>query len=313
MAVIVANKSGETDGSMFNVAQRVKSSIPILLISRPSNFVFNEGILQLAGSPYALWDVSELGWDYDHDRGTHYFGLNTSEFKDLFPGEEWGRLSDFIRHNPPTVRFIRELYHSDDVFKNVFPLSYPCLYDIPETQSKEEFDKRVLEVAYTWGLSHEGRKAIHADIWAKSGKYGYMVCDNIGFLNGFIHGESNPKKWLTQNCPHYARYPMETINAVCGSAKISISPAGAGRVCFRHTEVSMNSVMMMWEDNIKWPFEWVDGYNCIKSKEGHEIETLVNALENPNLYDIYCMGVKNCRRYYIDNYISYIEEIINNA
>lgn len=308
--VIVANKTQETDGSMHSLAQKINSPIPILLISRPSKFIFNDDILSLAGKPYVIWDVVEMGWDAPMI-DTHLFGVNTYKFKDVFQGEEWDKLEYFIQEHKPIRYFCRELLQKDASDYYV-PLSYPCLYEVAPTQSKEDFDNRLLQVAYTWGLSHEGRKAIHANIWAKSGKYGYVVCDNIGFLNAFIQEESNPKKWLTQNCPHYARYPMETINSVSGAAKISISPAGAGRVCFRHTEVSMNSVMMMWEDNIKWPFEWVDGYNCIKVKEGGEVEKIVEALNNPNLFDIYYMGVKNCRRYQIDNYIAHLEYLITN-
>jgi len=268
--VIVANKTQETDGSMHSLAQKVNSPIPILLVSRPSRFVFNEEVLTLAGKDFVLWDVSELGWDAPMNE-THIWGVNTKKFKDYFPGEEWDKLEYFLQEHKPKRYFCRELLDKDASDYYV-PLSYPCLYEVAPVQSKEDFDKRILEVAYTWGLSHEGRKRIHADIWAKSGKHGYVVCDNIGFLNGFIAAERNPRKWLTQNTPHYARYPMETINAIHGLSKISLSPAGAGRVCFRHTEVSMNSIMLMWEDNIKWPFPWVDGYNCIKSKEGEEVE-----------------------------------------
>lgn len=322
--VIVADARDITDGAMHSFAQKVETGIPILLISRPEGFVFNAAVLELAGKPYVVWDVMEMGWDAAIPY-TCFFGFNQfsffspnrfPQFKDDF--NEWGKLNDFVSKNQPIKYFKRELLtkEADDHY---LPLAYPCLYDIPPVQSKEAFDNRILQVGYTWGLSHEGRKKLHANIWRESGQYGYVVCDNISNLSAFCQFEDNSKKWLTQNVPHYVRYPMVStkesvgINDIIGNCKIALSPAGAGRVCFRHTEVSMNSVMLMWEDDIKWSFDWVHGRNCIKAQEGEEIEAIVEALDNPTLHDIYKAGVETCRQYHIDNYKKHIENLINNA
>lgn len=308
--VIVADKRGQTDGAMHNLALRVNSPIPILLISRPDGFEFNEKVLELAGKPYIIWDVVEYGYDalmpYNH-----YFGVNTGDFSRLFSGEAWSRLDDFIASNKPAGYFKRELL--DDIhLHGVFPLAYPAQNDIPPVQTKEEFDSRPLEVFFNWGLSHEYRKTLHGEIWQQAGKHGYVVCDNPFYLSGFIENESNPHRWATIWTPHYFRQPIESVIGLNGMAKISISMPGAGKVCFRHTEAPLNAVMLMQEDGIRWSYPWIHNYNCLKCEQGKEIETIMEALKNPNLYGIYLAGRENCRKYQTHNYIDdYINPIIN--
>jgi len=117
-------------------------------------------------------------------------------------------------------------------------------------QSKEEFDLRPIKANFIWGLSHEYRKTLHAEIWQRSGELGYVVCDNISNIVPFIQKEDNPKKWVTANTPWYARHDMNIITSVNTLSKISISIAGAGRHCFRHSESPMASVMFLWDDGI---------------------------------------------------------------
>lgn len=310
MNVIVADKKGRTDGAMHNLALRVNSPIPILLISRPDGFEFNEKVLELAGKPYIIWDVVEYGWDAPMTHN-HYFGVNTGDFSHLFSGEAWSRLDDFIASNKPLAVFQRELLDKD-VPNGVFPIAYPAQNEIPPTQTRNEFYSRPLQVFSSWGLSNEDRKRLHGEIWQKSGSYGYVVCDNPFYLKGFIENENNTNKWATFWIPHYNRQPIETIVGLNGMAKISISLAGAGKVCFRHTEAPLNAVMLMQEDGIKWSYDWVHNVNCLKCEQGKEIETIVEALKNPNLFEIYLAGVENCRKYQTQNYIdNYINPIIN--
>lgn len=310
MAVIVADRRGVTDGAMYNLADRVNATMPILLISRPDGYEFNEQVLALAGKPYLIWDVVEYGWDAKI-KTTHFFGVNTGDFSPLFFGEAWSRLDEFIAANKPVGYFKRELL-GRDVRTGVYPLNYPAQNEIPTTQTREVFEQRPLDVFYNWGLSHEDRKRLHGEIWQKAGQYGYVVCDSPYYLSGFIQNENNPHRWATINTPHYYRQPIETVIGMNGLAKISISMPGAGRVCFRHTESPLNAVMLMVDDGIKWSYDWVHNVNCLKSEQGGEIETIIEALKNPNLYDIYLAGVENCKKYYIDTYISeYINPIIN--
>lgn len=312
--IIVSDKRGRTDGTAHNFLQRVNTDIPLVLVARVEDFEFNDEINGLTGKKWILVDYVENGWDWDM-KNCHQWGVNTqSHFGNIFPGEEWRRFDNFIKYNPPALILQRELlkpYVSD----TVKPISYPCWNEIHPVQSKEEFLARPLEVMFTWGLSHEGRKVIHSDIWRKAGKYGYSVCDNVYYLNYFLQHESHPRKWFTANIPHYARLPIEEILKINGISKISISPAGAGRGCFRHAESPVNSAMLMWEDDIAWPYEWVDFVNCLKCKEGFEVPTIIEALEHQDeLYEIYLAGVETCKKYHWENYISdYILPLINNA
>ena len=317
--VIVADKRLETDGSMHSFAQKINSSVPILLISRPSNYEFNEAVLSLAGKPYVIWDVIEYGWDAKIEY-THFFGFGEQSFHGMafFPQfkdkkSEWCKLNDFIEANQPIRYFKRELLakDADDFY---VPLNYPCSQEIPEVQSKEDFLNRPFDVFYSWGLSHPERRRLHGEISVAANKEGYIVCDNLYFMNQFVANESNEHKWLISNLPHYCRFPCEQITAINGIARVSISMPGAGTCCFRHTEASINSTMLMKEDNMAWSFPWVHNSNCIKFSDfGDEVKIIQEALSNQALYDIYVNGVENCRKYYLPNYISHIESLINNA
>jgi hypothetical protein len=162
-------------------------------------------------------------------------------------------------------------------------------------------------------LSHEYRKVLHGEIWQRSGEFGYVVCDNVSNVVPFIQKEDNPKKWLTANVPWYARNEMNVIVSLNLLSKISISISGAGRHCFRHSESPMASVMYMWDSGIKYSYPWIHNVNCIMSEQGKEIETIIEALKNPNLYEIYKAGVDNCRKYSLTTYQqNYILPIIKN-
>lgn len=306
--MVIANKTGATDGVAAKLVEKINSPYPVVLVSRMDGFVFNDELLNLQGKEWVLFNYTEMGYDWKFN--AHHWGINTNTF-DFMQGDEWGKLDDFIKNNPPKVSFVRELLN-EDVKENVHPISYPCFLPPQPIQTKDQFNKRHFQTIFSWGLSHEYRKTLHADIWRKAGKYGYSVLDNLYYLNGFIEHEGNPKKWLTVNIPWYSRIPMEEFIKINGLAKISISIAGAGRSCFRHCESPVNSVMLMWEDNTAWhQKDWVHGFNCIKCEQENEIETIIEWLDKPNkLYDIYVNGVNTVARFRFDSYIPYLEKLI---
>ena len=309
MPLIVANATRETDGSAAQMLERIESPVPIVLVSRPQNFVFNEELQKL--DSFVLADFTEYGYDYDFGkRGVHLFGENTEDYQDLFPGKEWEKFEAFVQSNKPLLYLKRELpkTHVNDFYQ---PISYACWHEIPQIQTKTEFDNRLLEVFYSWGRSHEQRVRLQADLWSGVLRHGYALCDNVGALNAFLVAEQNPRKWFAANIPHYARLPIQTINTINGNAKISISMPGAGIVCFRHCEAPMNAVMLMKNDGMAFPFEWIDGKNCIMFPDfGTEIETAVEALSREDLYDMYVEGVENCRKYQLDNFTKHFSEKI---
>jgi hypothetical protein len=303
--VYLANAINETDGSMLHMVSQINCKLPIVLVSRPSQYKFNEQLLSL--TDYVLVDCCEYGWNVDFEH-THFFGKNTEER--FFSGDEWKRFDDWVAGTPPKLYLKRELL-AKDVSDTVKPIEYAAWYEPPPIQTKEEFDARPLEVFFSWGYSSEYRRQLHGKIWTEAHKYGYMVCDNLYYLNGFLQHEGNPKKWVTINVPHFARHPMNEIFGVQGLAKISVSHWGAGKKCFRSSESPLNSVMAMPFDDYAWSFEWNHGWNCLMFHTGQEIEHLVDDIQRKNLYDIYVNGVENCRRYYLPNYIKHLENLIN--
>lgn len=307
--VIVADKRNISDGLAYNSLQQVKSSIPIVLVSRVEDLQLNEDILKL--DKYVLVDYVELGWDWDMKFG-HIWGSNTELFPQVFRSPDWLKFDEFVKNNPPVITFQRELLQKD-VTETLVPIVYPCVLPEVPIQTKQEFNNRPIELMHCWGLSHEARKWLHGKIWWKSSNYGYSVCDNLSFFNEFMQQERNHRKWLTLNIPHYARQPIETIMLLNGLSKISVSLAGAGRACFRHSESPLNSAMLMWDDELAWHKDvWVHNENCIKSDEGVEISAAIEALENPNLYDIYRNGVETLDKFRVNRYIKeYIEPLIN--
>ncbi len=308
--IILADKT-KTDGVALKLCEQIKTDLPILLVSRVDNLDFNEEVLQLTGKQYVLINFTELGWSWNFTG--HHWGVNTASF-DFMNNEGYRRLDEFIATNKPKISFVRELL-LEDVTDTVQPISYPCFLPPEPIQTKEQFNNRPFQTIFSWGLSHEYRKDLHAQVWSNAGKHGYSVLDNVHYLAGFLQYESNPKKWMTVNIPWYCRYPMEDFIKINGMAKISVSIAGAGRSCFRHAESPVNAVMLMWDDKTAWhQKDWIHGVNCIKCKQGEEIETILEWLNKPDeLYDVYMNGVVTVDRFRFENYVPYLENIINNA
>lgn len=300
------------DGVGYALAEKLNVKYPIVFVSLQEELNFNEEVLSLKGKPYILIDFTELGYDWDRNFG-HHFGVNTDRFPNQYKLETWKVFDDFVRENPPVLTLCRELL-MNDVTATTLPICYPCFLPPHPIQSYEQFNNRPFETIFSWGLSHEYRKTLHGLIWQMAGKYGYSVCDNLYYINGFLQHEGSNKKWLTLNVPHYARIPMEEFIKINGMAKISVSIAGAGRNCFRHTESPVNSAMLLWEDNLAWDYKWEDGVNCIKCTQGSEINTIIEYLNKPELlYEIYKKGVETVDFYRFENYIPFLERQINNA
>lgn len=310
MGKVYSVDKNRSDGVAFQYLQQLNTDISVVLVSRSEDLCFNEEILKLKGCKWLLVDYIELGWQWDM-KFSHKFGSNLDKFPDVFRSG-WNVFEQFMAETPPILTFQRELLKAE-VTDKVLPISYPCFIPPMPIQSKKDFDNRLFDVFYNFGISNEYRKELHGEIWKQSGKYGYSVADNMYTLNQFIQNEHG-KKWISAHTPHYLREPIETVMNVQGNAKISISLPGSGISCFRNCESPVNSTMLMQDDNLAWSHEWVHNKTCIKAKKGSEIEAAIEALSNPNLYDIYVEGVKYLDHFRVDNYCKkYIEPLINNA
>ena len=308
--IVSADLNQKVDPVWYALLKEVNTGIPIVPVTKLDDYKFNTELYNL--DKWILVSGVEFGWDHNFEvTGTHFFGKNTYEYDFGFDGEEWKKFDDFVKAHPPVIVFTRELMEGAAPI-NCYPINYPSWHELPPIQSREEFDSRPLLFNFVWGLSNERRKTIHAEVWQRAGEFGYSVCDNVLNAPLFLEKEDNPKKVLTANVPWYARHSMEIITKINELSKISISVGGCGRHCFRHSESPMASVMYMWEDGIKYSYPWINGVNCIKSEPGKELETIMAALNNHNLYDIYVQGVNNCQNYVLKNYVqNYLEPIIN--
>lgn len=305
MSVIVADKRQVTDGSAANLLLQISSPLPMVLVSRPDGFVFNE---ELNGvRDYVLVDFCEYGWDAVLET-THLFGQNTYNLKKYFPSDEWDKFETWVRKNPPKLYFKRELLKGQ-VSEDVLPIEYPCLFQVPDAQTKEQYEARPIDVFFNWGYSSEHRRRVHGEIWKYAQDYGYMVCDNLYYLNGFLEHELNPKKWVTVNTPHYHRHPMQDILGINSLAKISLSHFGAGMKCFRSSESPINSLMAMPKNDLAWTFDWNET-NCLQVPIGVEVPHINAALQKGELYERYVNGVENCKNYFLPKYINHLEKTI---
>lgn len=319
--IIVPDKNGATDGTAYRFLERLNVNIPILLMTAFREMQLGDSINQLKDKKYALVCYSEYGWDWDR-KETHIWGKNTENFYHIFGSDDYKRLDDFIKENPPAVIFKRELLEGDNV-DNIFPIEFPNWQPAYPLQSKEEFEARPISVFNYWGRSHEARLMFHGDIWRNAAQHGYAVCDNVYYFNQFMAEERNPNKWVTFNIPHYARIPIEQLLAINGLSKLSVSLPGAGVKCFRTTGESLvNSVMVMPKDNLAYSFPFVSGINCIKfpipdvrgiENEWNVCRRLRNNLDRDDLYYIYKNGRETANFYRVDNYARHIENIINKA
>lgn len=303
--VIVANKNQITDGSAHEMLSRLNIEVPIVLISWAENFVFNDELLKL--DKYIVADFMEHNWGAQLE-DMCLFGAG--ELTNKFNRDEWRKLDDFVAKKRPLIYFKRELPFAKAT-NDTLPIEYCFSHEVQPVQTEDQFNSRPLDVFFNWGLSNPIRPRLHGEIWSRMNEFGYIVCDNFQTVNGFIQNESNPRKWLTVNTPHYARFPIENILEVNRHAKISVSLFGAGRKCFRSVEAPSNSVMFCQEDALAWTHSWVSGINCLSFYSPNSmIEKLNKASQRKDLYEIYVRGVETVKKYQINEYVSGLEKII---
>lgn len=304
--IVSPDKSLKVDPVVFDIIKHIKSEIPLVPITRLENFQFNTDLLNL--DRYIILNFCEFDWNFEWDT-TPVFGKNVHSFREKFIGDEWSRLIEFVDNRSPILTFQRELLKKD-VRENILPIEFPAFNEIPEIESKEKFNSRPLELFYNWGLSNPMRPKLQGDIWHGMSKYGYALCDNLSHptFDNFLNYEKG-RRWLSVNSQWHSRYKIADILKINGMSKLSVSLFGSGRKCFRNTEASVNSLMVMPEDNFAWTYEWVDGYNCIKFKSDDYVEEL-NRYSQEDHYISYVYGVNTCKKYYLPNYISHLEKII---
>jgi len=305
--IISADKNTYSPPEM-NVIKDVNSSIPLVLVTRLNNYVFNEELLSLGD--YVLVNLAEFGWDFNWEFSP-IFGTDDERLFDVFQGDEWRKFNDFVKSNPPKLTFQREILRKD-LNDKIKPLSYPCYQPEYKLNLKEEFDARPLDVCHYFGRSSEERMIFQGNAYIHASEKGFEICDNIYYLQGFLN-EGKKKIWVSTHIPHFARIDISQILQINGLSKLALSMPGCGKHCFREGEVPVNSVMVLQDNDIPFPFEWVHNFNCIRYKGDNPIPAIDEALKRDDLYDIYLRGLENIDNYRYPKYSNYIEQEITKA
>lgn len=305
--VTIADGRGQIDSAYHTLVKHIPTDRTIVMVSWAENFVFNEALLSV--KDYVLVCFCEGGWDLDL-KESHIWGVNSEKFPRYY-NNDWIKFDNWVKENPPKLLLKRELLKKD-VTSKIKPIEYPCVAHHWQPDSEEKFNNRPLSTFQYWGRSNENRLRIHGEIWHHASKKGFSVCDNVYYIDKFLQEEKG-EKWVTLWIPHYERVDVNDLLKINGISKLSLSWPGAGFKCFRTAEAPVNSVMVMWENNYAFSYDWNET-NCILVQPGKELEGIDKALNNPLLYEIYLAGIKNCNKYRIDNYINnYLLTLINNA
>jgi hypothetical protein len=261
--------------------------------------------------PYVIMDFIEYGVAWDpKTMPTHIIGGNNTNFK-YMDSDEWHALESYIQSNPPKIYFKRELKLEDQSDK-ILPIEYPCGHHIKNVQTKDEFNKRKIDVFFCWGLSHKSRPHLHGEIYKQSYEKGINVLSswetwNQTFLSD-VEKTSTKKVWAPIHTHHSVRAPINKIIEWNERSKISVSLYGCGRKCFRHAEC-VGTIMAKQDDGLSWAHPWKHGENCILLREDFLFDDLYSATLRDDLYEIYVACNENMRHYlsknYIDNHIIY--------
>ncbi len=185
------------------------------------------------------------------------------------------------------------------------------LREVPQMQSKEQYLNRALDTSVAMSVYPPTRDKLWELLYEENWKH-FSFNTNPSY-NPF---RTDRISW------------SEMVNSAL-NAKISFAPDGATAKTERQLFVPAFSVMMKQEDSVEYPFEWIDGVNCLelvhdfvdvydRNKEseyemnGHNLrvmnkqktkEKILEWLSKPNeLYDIYCNGYQNAKNYELPNY-----------
>jgi hypothetical protein len=307
--IIVSDKNGSTDSSYHTLITKINSKYPIVVVSWVENFVFNDALLEL--TDYVIGDYCEYGYDWDLEKsGSHIWGVNSDKFPRYY-NNDWIKFDNWVKANPPKLMLKRELL-SKDVTDTIKPIEYPCVVTEKwQENTEEQFNNRPINVFSYWGRSNEHRLRIHGETWLHSYKKGFQICDNLFYINKYLQEEKG-EKWISLWIPHYYRIDIRELLNVNSLSKLSLSWEGAGCKCFRTSESPLNSIMVMHKNNMAWSFGW-DETNCILVEHGKEIEGIEATLQRTDLFQIYKAGVKNAENYRLENYIPFLEKLIEQA
>lgn len=196
------------------------------------------------------------------------------------------------------------------------------LREVPPLQSKEKFISRPFDTSVVMNVYPPTRDVLW-DMVTNGCQW-----HSFHFRTHYAHE------------PHVERIGWREMADGMIASKITFAPDGATSKTERQLFVPAFAAMMMQEDSVEFPYEWIDGVNCLKmihnfavgyerEKEteyninGHNLRVLnkelttakiLNWLSRPDeLYEIYCRGYETAKQYELPNYFkNYISQTIKN-
>ena len=271
----------------------------------------------IGNKPIVVIDYNELGPFTLND---NFIGFNTHSWFKQFEG--WNNLNYWLQDIQSNIKiyFKREFekgsYHPPIPTYPIEYMSFNERFWNQNTQSFEEFNKRIFKLALIFSLSHTSRPLLFAKLVEK------LYCCNMCFderileYNEYYDSSFNNNEGiLLLYKPCFFRLHHNKMMDLYQKSKISISLHGAGKKCNRETEVSFESVPAIQETNQYYTYPWIDGKNCIilpnqkndpfRLDLEDAINKMLSYLQQPEeLYQIYLNSQKNSLNYRIDNYLT---------
>jgi len=314
--IISPDLHGRIDGTInanllrfFNVAtSQDEADVVIIPVSYYGDYIFNHSLHEIR-KPWVIFDYLEYGSSWKDGTDSHILGQNSANFA-CVSGPEWMKLDAFVRDHKPIVYFKRELLERERS-NWLHPIEFPCYLPAWPVQSKEDFDKRAIEVFFSWGLSHESRPRFHGEIFTNALHNGISIISAWDQFENFDYA-NHKRVWATIHSPHTTRRDISTVMHYQSMAKISVSLPGNGFRCFRDNESACNSIPAYWDDCIARAYDWIDGVNCIRLSPYYEfIKLSGDGIYKSDLHQIYLNGLDTVEKYRSQNFVNnYIAPIV---
>jgi hypothetical protein len=290
----------------------------VLAITYISDWEFDaQEFEKIKHKPFVIFDYIEYGHEvYENN---HLFGINTNDYIKYFESKNLMDLDRALSQVEIKCYFKRELslsLNEKDIYFPVYPIEYPVLnYGEFSVDTEEKYNKRPIDIFFNWGWSNPSRADLHGSFYSLAEKFKYSVVSDHTQISKEKKDHPNRPIIYTSFTPHHSRLHMIDLLQIQRFAKISISLNGAGIKCFRHGESSINSLMALQENNMKWTYEWNNNNSIIlpNKKNSHIIDSessisiMLDLLNSSNLYDRYVNCVNNNKFY---NQKQYINELL---
>jgi hypothetical protein len=290
-----------------------------LVITHMEDYIFDEEEFNnIKHKPFVIFDYVEYGRDSVDIN--HIYGENTEQFLSFIPNKNFLSLDKALKSVTIKCYFKRELPLglNIDTYYSIYPIEYPSLnFGDFKINTEEEYNKRPIDIFFNWGWSNQSRQALHAAFYNLSDELDYSIISN--HLHLVEEKKEKPNRLLIYSCytPHHARLNMHNLLSLQQISKISVSLNGCGVKCFRHSESSINSLMALQQNNLKWTYNWdesnsivlpnIENKNLINAEES--VFKLIKSIREKNIYNKYINCINTNKLY---NQSDYVNKLILN-